>query len=151
MLTPTTHLNVSHPNYNRTYFYNVQNKAEGKGILITDQAILRAPTNLLNHILHPQKWALQFNVIWWKELYTQSPEYNLILSAKPMLNRGICNMNVPYKIFHEDLSTVLGCKTCQLYWGVVRAPEPKEDHNFTQTVTTNQIFRMTGINFFSNL
>ena len=53
-----------------------------------------------------------------------------------MLNKGICNMNVPYKIFHQDLSTVVG------------APEPKEDHNFTETVTTNKTVRMTGINFF---
>ena len=35
---------------------------------------------------------------------------------------------------------------CQLYWGVVGAPEPNDD--VTETVITNKTFRMTGTNFF---
>jgi hypothetical protein len=74
----------------------------------------------------------------WIEFYTQGTDYSSILSAKSMLNNGICNMNVPHKIFHQNLSTVLG------------AQEPNKHHNFTETVTTNKTVRMTGSNFFSD-
>jgi len=37
-----------------------------------------------------------------------------------------------------------------MYWGAMGAPEPNEDHNFTETVSTKKTFRMTGINFFQN-
>jgi hypothetical protein len=55
-----------------------------------------------------------------------------------MLNKGTCNMNVPYK-------------TCELYWVAVGAPEHNEDHNFNESITTKKTFRMTGINFFPDL